>query len=395
MTKNCNGWLKLHRKLLNWEWYHDTNTRLVFIHLLLTANYEPSTYKGKIIQEGQRVYNRNELANEVGISVQKLRTALDKLKATNEITITSTNKGSVLTIGKWGLYQDRDHASNQQNNPQSNQQKSNPLLNPLPNQQKSNKVTSKKTAKSTVNGGVIEIEEFRSNQQNNSELTSNLTRYSTSLIKDNKKLRREEDKKNYIKKREDENCEDGFIFEDVENSDQNELQGNLSKHSEIEPSFQETKGKSPKADKVIAEADKVMVSRDTKRIDDDLGNAGISLEVWEGYREMRKKMRKPLTDRAEQLAIKKAVLLSVKCRCTPDDIIDQSTMNGWLGLFEIKTITTTYGVKQNEAIRQNTNSTPAERGREANQKYLEELEQRAIQSGYTDEMESEGRSYGC
>ena len=79
MTKNCNGWLKLHRKLLNWEWYHDTNTRLVFIHLLLTANYEPSTYKGKIIQEGQRVYNRNELANEVGISVQKLRTALDKL----------------------------------------------------------------------------------------------------------------------------------------------------------------------------------------------------------------------------------------------------------------------------------------------------------------------------
>jgi hypothetical protein len=171
------------------------------------------------------------------------------------------------------------------------------------------------------------------------------------------------------------------------------LQGNLSKHSEIEPSFPETKGKSPKADKVIAKADKVMVSRDTKRIDDDLGNAGISLEVWEGYREMRKKMKKPLTDRAVQLAIKKAVSLSVKCRCAPDDIIDQSTMNGWLGLFEIKTITTTYGVKQNATIRQNTNPSPAERGREANQKYLEELEQRA--SGYINEMESEGRSYGC
>ena len=229
--------------------------------------------------------------------------------------------------------------------------------------------------------------------QINGKSTCHLTRNPTCLIKDNKKLRREEDKKNYIKKREDGNCEDGFIFEDVENSDQNELQGNLSKHSEIEPSFPETKGKSPKADKVIAKADKVMVSRDTKRIDDDLGNAGISLEVWEGYREMRKKMKKPLTDRAEQLAIKKAVSLSVKCRCTPDDIIDQSTMNGWLGLFELKTITTTYGVKQNATIRQNTNPSPAERGREANQKYLEELEQRA--SGYINEMESEGRSYGC
>ena len=194
-------------------------------------------------------------------------------------------------------------------------------------------------------------------------------------------------KKKYIKK-------DG-VLDTLPFSDQNELQGNLSKHSEIKHSFQETKGESPKADKVIPKADKVMVSRDTKRIDDDLGNAGISLEVWEGYREMRKKMKKPLTDRAEQLAIKKAVSLSAKCRCTPDDIIDQSTMNGWLGLFELKTITTTYGVKQNATIRQNTNSTPAERGREANQKYLEELEQRAIQSGYTDEMESEGRSYGC
>ena len=192
-------------------------------------------------------------------------------------------------------------------------------------------------------------------------------------------------KKKYKKK-------DG-VLDTLPFSDQNELQGNLSKHSEIEPSFPETKGKSPKADKVIAKADKVMVSRDTKRIDDDLGNAGISLEVWEGYREMRKKMKKPLTDRAEQLAIKKAVSLSVKCRCTPDDIIDQSTMNGWLGLFELKTITTTYGVKQNATIRQNTNPSPAERGREANQKYLEELEQRA--SGYINEMESEGRSYGC
>jgi hypothetical protein len=44
------GWLKLHRKLLQWEWYPDVNVRLVFIHCLLKANYEDKHWKGKLIK---------------------------------------------------------------------------------------------------------------------------------------------------------------------------------------------------------------------------------------------------------------------------------------------------------------------------------------------------------
>ena len=31
------GWIKLHRKITEWEWYSDANTFRVFMHLLLTA----------------------------------------------------------------------------------------------------------------------------------------------------------------------------------------------------------------------------------------------------------------------------------------------------------------------------------------------------------------------
>ena len=47
-----NGWIKLHRKILDWGWYSDINTRVVFIHLLLLANFDDRYYLGKKIKKG-------------------------------------------------------------------------------------------------------------------------------------------------------------------------------------------------------------------------------------------------------------------------------------------------------------------------------------------------------
>ena len=33
-----NGYIKLYRSLLDWEWYDDTVTKCLFLHLLLTVN---------------------------------------------------------------------------------------------------------------------------------------------------------------------------------------------------------------------------------------------------------------------------------------------------------------------------------------------------------------------
>lgn len=43
------GWIKLHRKLLDWERYSDPNVMLTFIHILLNANHEEKKRKGVTI----------------------------------------------------------------------------------------------------------------------------------------------------------------------------------------------------------------------------------------------------------------------------------------------------------------------------------------------------------
>ena len=34
------GFIKLYRSMLQWEWYDDVNVKVLFLHLLLKANYE-------------------------------------------------------------------------------------------------------------------------------------------------------------------------------------------------------------------------------------------------------------------------------------------------------------------------------------------------------------------
>lgn len=99
------GWLRIYRQLLNWEWYNDANAFRLFMHLLLTANYEPKRWQGIEIQSGQVVTGRKKLAKELGLSERNIRTSIERLKSTNEIAIKSTSKYSIITICKWEDYQ--------------------------------------------------------------------------------------------------------------------------------------------------------------------------------------------------------------------------------------------------------------------------------------------------
>lgn len=99
------GYIKLHRKFTKWGWYSDPNTARVFLHLLLTASWEESEYRGYKIKPGQVVTGLYRMSKDLKMSVQSIRTALDHLKSTNEITIKTTNKFSIITIENWDKYQ--------------------------------------------------------------------------------------------------------------------------------------------------------------------------------------------------------------------------------------------------------------------------------------------------
>jgi hypothetical protein len=100
------GWIKLHRSITEWEWYCDLNVSRVFIHLLLTANHKPRKWQGTDIDRGQRIGSYESIAKETRLSVRQVRTAIDKLKNTGELTSKATNKYTLLTIENYELYQD-------------------------------------------------------------------------------------------------------------------------------------------------------------------------------------------------------------------------------------------------------------------------------------------------
>lgn len=108
------GWIKLHRSIIDWEWFDDANTLSLWIHLLLKANYKDSTWHGVEVKRGSMIAGRIELSKMTGISEQSIRTSLTKLKSTKNITIKSTNKYSVISINNYDRYQDTNQQDNQQ-----------------------------------------------------------------------------------------------------------------------------------------------------------------------------------------------------------------------------------------------------------------------------------------
>lgn len=106
------GYIKLHRKIKKWEWYHDLNVRVTFIHCLLSANWEDKKFEGEVIKRGSFVTSKKKLAEEVGISLQSLKTALSKLQSTEVLTISPRAKNSLFIVKNYDLYQVSNQVSN-------------------------------------------------------------------------------------------------------------------------------------------------------------------------------------------------------------------------------------------------------------------------------------------
>jgi hypothetical protein len=118
---NQQGWIKLHRQILEWEWYSDNNCFRLFLHLLLKANHKEKRFKGIELKVGSIVTSRDLLARETGLSSQQIRTALTKLISTNEITSVTSSQGTIIQIVSYEKYQvSTNEITNGQ--PTSNQQ---------------------------------------------------------------------------------------------------------------------------------------------------------------------------------------------------------------------------------------------------------------------------------
>lgn len=140
------GWIKLHRKFLDWEWFNKSEAVHLFLYMLLKANHKNGKWQGVDVKRGQFISSLGNISNATGLSVQVIRTNLKRLEKTNEIELKSTSQFTIVTICKYECYQEENEQANK------------PLTN---EQQTTNKrLTTNKNEKNNKNITIPEFSEF-------------------------------------------------------------------------------------------------------------------------------------------------------------------------------------------------------------------------------------------
>ena len=98
------GYITLSRKILDWRWFKKPKTAHLFIFLLLAANFEKHDFEDIIIRRGQYVCTQERLSAETGLTLKEVRTALDNLKKTGDISIDTSRGYSIITISEYERY---------------------------------------------------------------------------------------------------------------------------------------------------------------------------------------------------------------------------------------------------------------------------------------------------
>ncbi len=99
------GFVKINRSITNWEWYTDIKTFKLFIHMVLTANFTDASFCGIPLSRGQLASSISHLSTETGLSQQEVRTAIQHLKKTGELTSIPQGKYTLFTVVNYNFYQ--------------------------------------------------------------------------------------------------------------------------------------------------------------------------------------------------------------------------------------------------------------------------------------------------
>lgn len=113
-----NGWIKLHRKMLeNPVVFKDADHVAVWIYLLLEATHVdyPTLFGGKkiILKPGQLATGRKKIAEKTKVNEYKVMRILNLFESEQQIAQQKERYGSVITILAWDEYQDTAQQSGQ------------------------------------------------------------------------------------------------------------------------------------------------------------------------------------------------------------------------------------------------------------------------------------------
>lgn len=104
-SRDREGYILIDRNMCEWRWWQKHNTVIVFLWLLMKAQFHESYFRGVKISRGQIATSITNIEKSNGLSRQEVRTAISNLKSTNAITTERYHNFVVITIINYDEYQ--------------------------------------------------------------------------------------------------------------------------------------------------------------------------------------------------------------------------------------------------------------------------------------------------
>ena len=103
---NQEGFIKLHRSILSWDWADDSTVFYFFVRLIFAANYQEKQWHGMTIQRGQFITSIEKLCEMTRFSKPTIRRCISCLTQTGEIKETIiANRYRIITVVNYDKYQ--------------------------------------------------------------------------------------------------------------------------------------------------------------------------------------------------------------------------------------------------------------------------------------------------
>jgi hypothetical protein len=207
------GWIKLHRNLLNWEWYDDLKTKAFFIHCLLKANFETKRWHGFTISAGAFVTSLSKLNEETGLTTAEIRTCIAKLSRSGEIEKVPMNhkQFTLIRVCKYEFYQSLALGDNKAaTNEQQTIDKSGTNKKHIKNNQTATTKKEENRKNSIIKEEIEIIDDF---SKENEVIDSIINFFDMDIIQD----LTEDDQKKWLAEIRYLNQNDGYSYEDIKN----------------------------------------------------------------------------------------------------------------------------------------------------------------------------------
>ena len=108
MNNETNGFVKLNRSLLNWEWHDVPAVMTIFIHCILMANWKDGRYHGIEVPRGSFLTSYEKLSEATGVPRTTVRRCIEKLMSSGEIDTKVDRYGMHVFVRNYAGFQGVD-----------------------------------------------------------------------------------------------------------------------------------------------------------------------------------------------------------------------------------------------------------------------------------------------